>query len=590
MIHWRQTNKATAAVGSELRRGALALASALIILAGLAVWTAPLMLPHLFFMRQDSFVLAGLVGLLLAADLSPSRTSAVRLPNVVLTRRTVLLGAVLAALILWAGTHLLFDNYPMTRDEQMVVFDMEIYRHGQLAAPLASQWRDYAAALAPAFLLALPGNAAWVSNYMPGNAMLRTLFGLVADPALMNPALAAAGAVATFDCARRLFPDNAGARTVAVLMYATSAQVLAMAMTPYAMTGHLALNMIWLAFYLRGTRASHAAALAIGFVAIGLHQIVFHPLFALPFFDELRRQRQWRTLALYLVSYALFGLFWISYPHLVAISAGLNSAGGTTAGSGGFIAERVLPLLLHREPQTIPLMVANLIRFVTWENLALVPLMLLALGAVRRGDGIARPLAYGVALTTLAMTILLPYQAHGWGYRYLHGLIGNCALLAAYGWRDFSDRQEVRAFARTATVATVAGSLPFLIWQATAFVKPYARVDRMIGSINADMVVIETQGADFKIDEVRNRPDLSNRPLRLAGTMLSPADIRVLCARGTIAFVDSTQMRSLDLGYTPVAVSPHFQSLRAAVKGLPCTTRAQLQTVADRHSAHPSEG
>jgi hypothetical protein len=572
MIHWRGTKGATANAGPELRSAALVLACALVMLAGVAAWTAPPMLPRLYFMRQDSIVLAGLVCLLLATDLFRPPASAVRLPNVVLTRRAILMGAALAALILWAGTYLLFDNYPLTRDEQMAVFDMDVFRHARLAAPLAREWRHYAEALTPAFLLPLPGNASWVSSYMPGNSMLRTLFGLVADPALMNPALAAAGAVATFDCARRLFPESPGARAVAVLMYATSAQVLVIAMTPYAMTAHLALNMIWLSFYLRGTRTAHAAAIAVGFVAIGLHQVVFHPLFALPFIDELRRRGQWRTAVAYLASYALFGLFWISYPHLVAISAGLNPVVGPSAGSGGFFADRVLPLLLHREPQTLALTAANLIRFVTWENLALVPLMLLGFRAIHRNEGFARPLAYGVALTALAMAILLPYQGHGWGYRYLHGLIGNCALLAAYGWRDFSDRQEVRAFVRTATVVTVLGSLPFLVWQAGAFVKPYARVNRMIGAINADMVVIETQGPAFRIDEVRNRPDLDNRPIRLAGSMLTPADIRVLCARGTIAFVDARQMQALGVGFGEGSTSPHFQSLRSAAERAPCRT------------------
>jgi hypothetical protein len=572
MIHWRGAKGAAANAGPDLRRAALVLAGALIVLAGFAAWTAPPMLPRLYFMRQDSFVLAGLVALLLASDLFRPASSRVRLPNVVLTRRMVVAGAALAALILWAATYLLFDNYPLTRDEQMVAFDVAIFSHGLLAAPLAPEWRHYAEALTPAFLLPLPGNAAWVSSYMPGNAMLRMLFGMVADPALMNPVLAAAGAVATFDCARRLFPDKPGARTVAMLMYATSAQVLVTALTPYAMTAHLALNMIWLSLYLRGTRGSHAAAIGVGFVAIGLHQVVFHPLFALPFIDELRRRGQWRTALAYLGSYALFGLFWISYPHLVAMSAGLNPVAGTSAGIGGFFAERVLPLLTTREPATIPLMVANLIRFVTWENLALVPLLLLGLRAVRRDEGFARPLAYGIALTTLATAILLPYQGHGWGYRYLHGLIGNCALLAAYGWSDFSDRQQVRAFVRTATVATVLGSLPFLVWQAGAFVKPYARVNRMIDGVHANMVVIETQGAAFRIDEVRNRPDLANRPIRLAGSMLTTADIPVLCARGRIAFVDARQMQALGVGFGEASASPHFEALRAAAKKARCAS------------------
>ena len=548
---------------SEFRRITLTLACIIAVLAGAAALSAPLLLPRLFFLRQDSLVLAGLLGLLFGAGGRPAFAWSRRLPAVRLDYRTVAAGAGAAALLLWAGTYLLFDNYPLTRDEHMVVFDLAVFRSGRLAAPLPPEWRAYAAALTPDFLFHLPGNAAWVSSYMPVNAMLRTLFGMIADPALMNPVLAAAGAVATFDCARRLFPKSGGAQAVALLMYATSAQVLALAMTNYAMTGHLALNMIWLSLYLRGTRASHAGAIGIGFLAIGLHQIVFHPLFALPFIDHLRRQGQWRTAAVYCGCYALFGLFWISYPHLVALSAGLQTQTGMSGG-GGFITNRVLPLLLHRDHRTVQLMVVNLLRFVTWENLALLPLLALSFGAIRRDESIARPLAYGILLTILAMAFLLPYQGHGWGYRYLHGLIGNCALLAAWGWRDHCDRDEVRGFVRTASLATLFGSIPFLMWQAAAFVRPYAQADRTIGRINANMVVINADYSDFRVDQVRNLPDLTNRPIRLASYWLTPADIRMLCSRGTIAFADPGPMDLHDLGVDRVPSSNKFDALRAA--------------------------
>jgi hypothetical protein len=542
----------------------LTLAFILVALACAAALSAPLLLPRLFFVRQDGFVIAGLVGLLFGAGASQPYRWDRRLTAVTLDYRRVVLGAAAAALLLWAGTYVLFDNYPLTRDEHMVVFDAAVFRSGRLAAPLPPEWRAYAVALTPDFLLRLSGNAAWVSSYMPVNAMMRTLFGTIADPALMNPLLAAGGAVATFDCARRLFPKSPGAQAVALLMVATSAQVLVTAMTPYAMTGHLALNMVWLSLYLRGTRASHAGAIAIGFLAIGLHQVIFHPLFALPFIDHLRRQGQWRIAAAYCASYAAFGLFWISYPHLVALSAGVQSATGTSAGGTAFIAERVLPLLLNRNHQTVQLMIANIVRFVTWENLALLPLMALSLGAIRRNEGIARPLAYGIVLTILAMAFLLPFQGHGWGYRYLHGLIGNCALLAAWGWRDHSSREEVRAFVRTASLATVFGSLPFLVWQSVAFARPYARTDQMIARIDADMVVINADYSDFRIDQVRNLPDLTNRPIRLASHMLTPADIRALCSRGRIAFVDPSPIDLHDLEVGQVRDSSDFQRLRAA--------------------------
>jgi hypothetical protein len=299
-------------------------------------------------------------------------------------------------------------------------------------------------------------------------------------------------------------------------------------------------------------------------MAIGLHQVVFHPLFALPFIDRLRRDGEWKAAAAYLASYAAFGLFWISYPHLVALSVGVQNPGGAGAGAGGFVTERIVPLLTQRDPATLPLVAANLIRFATWQNLALIPLMLLAWPAIRRNDGIARPLAYGLLLTVAAMAILLPYQGHGWGYRYVHGLLGSCALLGAYGWRDFSERNEVRALLAIGSMATIALSLPFLLWQTHKFAHPYAAVNQMIGRINADMVVVETNGTAFAIDEVRNPPDLANRPIRLASKALQPRDIAMLCNRGTIAFVDVKQMQALGLGVGNDRISPHFQALRQA--------------------------
>ena len=542
----------------------LMLACVVAAFACAAALTAPLLLPRLFFVRQDSFVVAGLLGLLLGAGAPAAGRWKHQFPTVALTHRRVVLGATAAALLLWAGTYWLFDNYPLTRDEHMAVFDMAVFRSGRLAAPLSPEWRAYAVALTPDFLLKLPANVAWASAYMPVNSMLRALFGTIADPALMNPVLAAIGAVATFDCARRLFPKNPDAQAVALLMYATSAQVLATAMTSYAMTGHLALNMVWLSCYLRGTRASHAGAIAIGFLAIGLHQIIFHPLFALPFIDHLRRHGQWRTAAVYCGCYAIFAVFWLCYPHLVALSAGAASATGASGGGLGFFVARVLPLVLNRDHQTMQLMAANLLRFATWENLALLPLMALGMGAVRRNEGIARPLAYGIVLTTFAMAFLMPYQGHGWGYRYLHGLIGNCALLAAWGWRDNSDREEVRAFVRTASLATVFGSVPFLIWQAAAFIGPDARADRKIALMNADMVVINADYSDYRIDHVRNLPDLSNRPIRLASYWLKPSDIPPLCSRGTIVFLDLPRIDLHDLGVHQAQASSHFEALRAA--------------------------
>lgn len=549
-----------------MRAVAIASACAIVLLYAIAVLSPAADIPHYYFLHQDRYVAAGLAGLLLASSAARNPTGARAVRDVQLDRRYVFVVAGVLALLLWVGTYVVFDNFPLTRDEHMVVFDMAVFRSGHLAMPLTPAWRAYSLALTPAFVLPLHGNVAWVSSYMPINAMLRTAIGTVADPALMNPLLVAIGLLALFDIGRRLFPENRSAQLVALVLYSTSAQVIVTAMTPYAMTMHLAFDLIWLSMYLRGSKAGHAAALAVGFLAIGIHQIVFHPLFVLPFIDHLRRRGEWRTAAIYVASYAVFILFWISYQHLVSLSAGAVGSSQAAAGAGGFMARRVIPLLVHRDPLTIPFTAENILRFITWQNLALVPLMGLSLGALRRDDGIARPLFYGVLLTIVALAILLPYQGHGWGYRYMAGVIGNCVLLGAYGWKDFSDRSEVRTFVSTATLATVCASLPFLLWQAHAFVQPYARFDQMLSGLKADMVIVDTKGTLYALDEVRNLPDLSNRPIRLDAGRLAANDIRLLCGRGTLAFVGRRLTQAAGVTQVDGAQPQHFGTLVSAAE------------------------
>lgn len=555
-----------------MRTAAIASACAVVLLSAIAILIPAADIPHYYFIHQDRYVAAGLAGLLVGSAVAGNASRVGGFPEMQIEDRYVFGVAAMLAALLWAGTYLVFDNFSLTRDEHMVLFDMAVFRSGHLAMPLAPAWRPYALALTPAFILPLHGNVAWVSGYMPVNAMLRTAIAAVADPALMNPLLAAAGFLALYDIGKRLFPENQSAQLVALVLYGTSAQVIVTAMTPYAMTAHLAFDLIWLSVYLRGSRAGHAAALAVGFLAIGIHQIIFHPLFALPFIDHLRRRGEWRTAAIYIASYAAFILFWIEYQHLVALSAGAIGSSQSAAGAGGFVAKRVVPLIIHRDPLTIPFTAENLLRFISWQNLALIPLMCLSTVAIRRDEGIARPLLYGAVLTPVALAILLPYQGHGWGYRYMAGVIGNCCLLGAYGWRDFANRSGVRSFVRTATLATLFVSIPFLTWQAHAFIKPYVRLDRMLAANSANMIVVDTKGTLYALDEVRNWPDLTNRPIRLDAGALVLNDIKVLCSRGTLDFIGTRQVEAVGILPAAGAEPGHFESLANAA-GRDCPSR-----------------
>src|SRR5208282_587380 len=131
-------------------------------------------------------------------------------------------------------------------------------------------------------------------------------------------------------------------------LLATSSQFLITAMTPYAMTAHLTVNLVWLWLFLRGGRLGHAGAIAVAFLACGLHQLIFHPLFAAPFILQLWLERRYRAALFYTLAYALIGAFWIAYPTIaLGLMVGAAPAAGAvqaTAAGAGFRGE-VLGLL-----------------------------------------------------------------------------------------------------------------------------------------------------------------------------------------------------------------------------------------------------
>src|SRR3546814_13123134 len=65
---------------------------------------------------------------------------------------------------------------------------------------------------------------------------------------------------------------------VTLLLAFSSTQLLVMSMTAYAMTAHFALNMVWLALFLRNDWKGHFGAAVVAFLAIGLHQLQFHQI------------------------------------------------------------------------------------------------------------------------------------------------------------------------------------------------------------------------------------------------------------------------------------------------------------------------
>ncbi len=443
----------------------------------------------------------------------------------------------------WLGARFAVVGFPLSMDEFMARFDAEIFRHGQLMAPVPLFWREFTKALQPMFLLPTAGGRYWASAYLPVNAAFLALAKSPAAMGLVNAAWSALSVIATFAVARRFWPDRPTIALVAALLLATSSQLLVTAMTTYAMPAHLALNMVWLYLFLRGDRAGHAGAAIVGFAACGLHQLVFHPLFAAPFVIQLWFERRWRSAIFYTTVYAASCLFWIFYWDLVLRFLGLTLPPSAVGSPGGFLAEAA-GLIGAFNLSDAGLMARNLIRLTTWQNPLTVPLFVLGFAAAVRGKGPARAMALGIPAMIAALWVLLAFQGYGWGYRYLHGALGSLCLIAAWEWDRLcqglspTGRQAATGALGGIALGAILCLTPVRLWQAAQWVRPYAEAGAEIAKEPADIVLVDETGIWFGRHLVRNDPYLAMRPVVLDLAFLNRSQIALLCSRYSVALFD----------------------------------------------------
>jgi hypothetical protein len=518
-------------------------------------------LTEVFLNEQDRPVLIVCIVLWAAAVFAVNRLPAPKPSWLDGGRRTAFILAALVGLVAVVGASLVYAGYALSMDEFMATFDAAIFRHGVSLAPLAPEWRPFLSALQPIFRLDVPGHTHWVSSYLPVNALFLAAGALVGAPHLPNAVWAAIAVLGVFGVARRLWPDRPDAAIVAAVLLASSSQLLVMAMTPYAMTAHLALNLVWLWLVLRGGRLGHGAAALTAFLATGLHQMIFHPLFAAPFVLQMWLDRRWRVAAFHTAVYAVVCLFWILYWSLLLRHAGLAPQ-ASTAGGGSLLQWGML-LLGTFDGGGTALMAKNLLRFVAWQNPLAAALAGIAILPALRA-GVPRALVLGFVLTVAATFILLPYQGHGWGYRYVHGLLGNVCLLAAFGWIRLTGDAAARPALHRLFAAAAAVSLlvlfPIHAWQAHQWVLPYVRAEREIQQTPADVVIVDRRGLWYGLDLIRNDPFLQSSPKVLDLGGLDQTTLDWVCGHYRVAMFD--KVRGHALGIRPVIDDPHGAEAR----------------------------
>tara|TARA_R110000782_G_scaffold78276_8_gene155525 strand:- start:187406 stop:189091 length:1686 start_codon:yes stop_codon:yes gene_type:complete len=445
------------------------------------------------------------------------------------------------ALAAWAGRYWLMNDYALSRDEEVAEFAAAAMRDGFLGRPIPPEWIDFRRAIMPEFFSPFGADHVWTAAYLPLNAAFRALCDWIADPNLAGPVFLVIGLAALWRVALRLFPDRSDAVVVVLLMALTSAQLLVTSMTPYAMTGHFALNMLWLAFVLRDDVPGHVGAGAVALLLCGLHQWHYPLPFLLPFLLWFALGRRWGALFFHGAMLVVAVLIWAKlWPMLLA---DLYGPAADVRPSAGVVDK--MDSLLDRLDKWHPLL--HLSRFLAWNNLLLVPLALIGLWrmnwrAALRGESIALPLGLGA----LGMAALAIDQGYGWGYRYLHGFVGSFALLAGLGWASLK-RPDGRALWASALVALLTGS--FLMARAHDYVAPYAASHRLIMASGADVVLVDPRGGRYVTDLVRGSDgEPLGRPVVMNMRMLSMAGIDQLCDRYDVAIFDRSGFLPLGVG------------------------------------------
>ncbi len=522
------------------------------------------------------------LGLMLLLVLALAFTPAIAAPRLAasLAARPGLWAAGLAfgcCVIGAAAAPFVFAGYTLSLDEFLANFDAQIFARGRLMAPVPAEWQPYVPALQPLYMMPIPNDDFWASGYLPVNAGLRALASLAHLDWLLNPLLSGFSVLAVYGVGRRLWPDRPGMALMAAALLATSSQLILMSMTAYAMPAHLAFNLAWLWLFLRGGKLGHGLAILVGFFAAGIHQVLFHPVFVAPFVLQLWLDRRWRLASLYTLAYAAICLVWVEYWKIDMHLTGVSMDGAPDSGAGLFI-DRIAELLGNVSFSSVGLMAESLVRFVTWQNPLTAPLALTGAFAAWRAKGHLRALVAGVFLTLLAMLIFVPTQTHGWGYRYLHGLLGSVCLLAAWTWGRLTDLLPAPRRRAAAAAFAIAGAaallvfLPLRLWQAWAYVRPYAAASARIQAARTQIVIVDHVG-DPGFDPgtvVRNAPFLDRWPKVVALEPLDGGQLRQLCARYSVTVFTGADAAATGIRTLSVPVSPHVRALRQLMGQLRC--------------------
>ena len=410
---------------------------------------------------------------------------------------------IITFIVTFAGTYLIFHNYALCMDEYAPEFQAVIFLSGKLRAVVAQPWQGFAYALAPIFTVYNPTSHSWYQGYLPVYAAIKALFLRFGVASATNPVLAALSVMVIGGAAANIWPREKKAPFLAMILLLSSSQFLITSMTAYSMPAHLLLNLIWIYCYTHKQKHVDLLLPIIGVVALGVHNPFVHALFVTPFLLRILRERPWKFSFYVGTVYLLGSLLWIGYWKFVAPQPALESNNHLTIFT--------FPGLM----QFAIIQPMNLLLTLSWQSLAIT---LLAFFAVRNWGKLAplqRDLFGGFVLTFGFYFFFNADQGHGWGYRYIYGVLGNLVLLAVAGWyelREAIGAEKAVNFLIVTLALALFVQLPMRGVQAESFVRPFASASRYLQKRPESFILLDPSKVWYSQDFIRNDPFLRHWP------------------------------------------------------------------------------